>query len=143
MKWHNFKAIFAVILRTFDLKSYGQTSVKIVFVMFGLVFMKFKKFKCLHQEKNLISIKLRYFHYLSNSLLCEVKTIFKLLFPIFDWRHQIGIEKSCASIIPSPWQPAQIELNFDFNSFDVTCNYVTILFCNPCKHQKTFCFQIF
>ena len=83
LKWHYFKAIFAVILRTFDLESYGQTSVKIVF-MFGLVFMKFKKFKCLHQEKNLIYIKLRCFHYLSNSLLYEVKTIFKLLFPIFD-----------------------------------------------------------
>ena len=42
LKWHNSKAIFAVILITFDLESYGQTSVKIVFVMFGLVFMKFK-----------------------------------------------------------------------------------------------------
>ena len=84
IKLHNFKTIFTVVLRAFDLESYGQTSLKTVFVMFGLVFMKPKKLKGLHKEKNLISIKLTYFHYLSYFSLYEVKIIFKLLFPIFD-----------------------------------------------------------
>ena len=40
-----------------------KPSIKFAFVMFDLVFMKFRKIKRLNQEytKNLISIKLKYF----------------------------------------------------------------------------------
>lgn len=41
--------------------------------------------------KRSISIKLRYFPCLSHFLFREKKIVFKILFWIFDWRHQIGI----------------------------------------------------
>ena len=46
----NFKPIFAVVLQVFELECHGQASLKVEFVLFGLVFMKFRKFKILHQE---------------------------------------------------------------------------------------------
>ena len=54
MKLVNFKPFFSIILRNFDLKCYGQASLKIVFVMFGLVFMKFRKLKSFHRENKII-----------------------------------------------------------------------------------------
>ena len=43
----NLKVIFPVILRIFELESHSQTSVKVELVMFGLVFMKFRKLRSL------------------------------------------------------------------------------------------------
>ena len=43
VRLQNLKLIFPVILQMFDLESHGQTSVKVELVMFGLVFMKFRK----------------------------------------------------------------------------------------------------
>ena len=39
----NLKLIFLVILRIYDLECHGQTSVNVDLIMFGVVFMKFKK----------------------------------------------------------------------------------------------------
>ena len=46
----NFKPLFPVILRIFDLECHGQAPLKIAFVKFGDVFMKFRKIKSLHLE---------------------------------------------------------------------------------------------
>ena len=52
-------AIFAVILRVFDLQCHVQTPLKVASIIFGLVFTKFKfKFKLInlhHENKNLMS----------------------------------------------------------------------------------------
>ena len=44
VRLQNLKLIFPVILRIFDLESHSQISVKVDLVMFGIVFMKFRKF---------------------------------------------------------------------------------------------------
>lgn len=52
----SFKAIFAVILRVFDLQCHVQTPLKVASIIFGLVFTKFRELKNLHHEnKNLMS----------------------------------------------------------------------------------------
>ena len=43
------------------------------------------------KTKNSLSVKIMYFQNLSHSLFCEEKIPFKILFWIFDWRHQIEI----------------------------------------------------
>ena len=65
----NLKLIFPVILQIFDLECHVQTSVKDELIMFRLVFMKVRKLRGLCRGKKIsISIKLRYFYCLSNSL---------------------------------------------------------------------------
>ena len=46
----NFKPLFPLILRIFDLECHGQTSLKVAFVKFAHVFMKFRKLESLHME---------------------------------------------------------------------------------------------
>ena len=46
----NLQLIFLLILRIFDLEFHGQTSVQVELVMFGLVFMKFRKLRSLYRE---------------------------------------------------------------------------------------------
>ena len=49
-------AIFAVILRVFDLQCHVQTPLKVASIIFGLVFTRFRELKNLHHEnKNLMS----------------------------------------------------------------------------------------
>ena len=71
--FQNLQLTFLVILQIFDLECHHQTSAIAELVMFALVFMNFRKLR------SLISIKLRYFHYLSHSL--------------FYWALQL--DKSC------------------------------------------------
>ena len=53
----SFKAIFAVILRVFDLQCQVQTPLKVASIIFGLVFTKFRELKNLHHEnKNVIRL---------------------------------------------------------------------------------------
>ena len=54
--------IFPVILRIFDLKCHGQISLKLSFIMFGLIFENLMKLTSLHRKiENSIAIKLRAF----------------------------------------------------------------------------------
>ena len=46
----SFKPIIPVISWIFGLKCHGQTSLEVVFFMFGLVFVKFRKLKTLYRE---------------------------------------------------------------------------------------------
>ena len=46
----NFNPLFPLILQIFDLECHGQTSLKVVFVKFSHVFMKFRKLESLHME---------------------------------------------------------------------------------------------
>ena len=46
----NFKPLFPLILQIFDLECHGQTSLKVAFVKFTHVFMKFRKLENLHME---------------------------------------------------------------------------------------------
>ena len=46
----NFVPIFPEILRFFNLEYHGQPSLEVEFVIFGLVFMKFRKLKIPHRE---------------------------------------------------------------------------------------------
>ena len=51
-----FQGNLSRMLGNFDLESYGQTSVKVALVKFGLVFMKLKQLKCLHRENKNIDL---------------------------------------------------------------------------------------
>ena len=65
----NLKLIFPVILQIFDLECHVQTSAKDELIMFRLVIMKVRKLRRLYRGKKIsISIKLRHFYCLSNSL---------------------------------------------------------------------------
>ena len=65
VRLQNFKPIYSEILRIkLNLDYPGQ----VAFVMFGLVFMKFRKLKILWREKNVIFMSLSYFHCLSHPL---------------------------------------------------------------------------
>ena len=46
----NFKPLFPLILQIFDLECHGQTSLKVIFVKFARVFMKFRKLESLNME---------------------------------------------------------------------------------------------
>ena len=46
----NFKSFFPLVLRIFDLECHGQTSLKVAFVKFTHVFMKFRELESLHLE---------------------------------------------------------------------------------------------
>ena len=46
----NFKPLFPLILWIFDLECHGQTSLKVAFVKFAHVFMKFRKLESLYME---------------------------------------------------------------------------------------------
>ena len=46
----NFKPLFPLILQIFDFECHGQTSLKVAFVKFAHVFMKFRKLESLHME---------------------------------------------------------------------------------------------
>ena len=80
----------------FNLDCHGQTSLKVSFVTFSLVFMKFRKLEKDYTEKtnNLISIKLKYFHCLSHFLHYETETVFKILFWNFHWTSSTRIQES-------------------------------------------------
>ena len=47
----NIKPIFAVIQQVFDLECHGQASLKVMFSLFGLGFLKFRKLKIIHTGK--------------------------------------------------------------------------------------------
>ena len=51
----NLKPTFPVISRIFDFEYHGQTSLKVA-LMFGLVFMKFRKLKSLHRENKKLDL---------------------------------------------------------------------------------------
>ena len=54
----NFKPLFPLILRLFDLECHGQTSLIVAFVKFAQVFMKLRKLESLQTEtKSSIAIK--------------------------------------------------------------------------------------
>ena len=46
----NFKPLFLLIFRIFDLECHDQTSLKVAFVKFADVFMNFRKLESLHME---------------------------------------------------------------------------------------------
>ena len=48
-----FKPLFPLILRISDLECHGQTSLKVAFVKFAYVFMKFRKLESLYMENTL------------------------------------------------------------------------------------------
>ena len=50
----NFKPLFPLILWIFDLECHVQTSLKVAFVKFAHIFMKFRKLESLHMEKKLL-----------------------------------------------------------------------------------------
>ena len=52
----NLKLIFLAILRTFDLECHGQISVKVELVMFGLIFMNFRKLRNLYRENKKLDL---------------------------------------------------------------------------------------
>ena len=52
----NLKVIFLVILRIVDLECHGQTCVKVELVVFGLVFMKFRKLRSLYRENKKLDL---------------------------------------------------------------------------------------
>ena len=62
-----------------------------------------KYWKTFNEKRKIsISIKLRYFHYLSYPLFFRATVIFKIKFPIFDcldWRHQIWIRVETMQVI--------------------------------------------
>ena len=81
-RFQNFKPIFSVISGTFDLEYDGQRSVKVVLVLIGFVFTKFRKNKASNKKtKNSIFIKLRFFLCLNDSLLWV--TFFQNIFSNF------------------------------------------------------------
>ena len=47
----NFKPLFPVILRIFDLECHGQASLKVAIVKFDPAFMKFRKLKSLKNKE--------------------------------------------------------------------------------------------
>ena len=51
-----FVFLFFVVLQIFDLECHGQTSVKVKLVMFGFVFMKFRKLKSLCWENKKLDL---------------------------------------------------------------------------------------
>lgn len=55
--YENLNYIFSVFLPTFYFARYFQTSLKVASVTFGLIFMKFKKLKYLHQENEKIDLQ--------------------------------------------------------------------------------------
>ena len=59
----NFKPIFPVILRRFDLKCHRQTSLKAALAPFGLAFIKFRKLKNLHWENKKRNLHKAYVHW--------------------------------------------------------------------------------
>ena len=63
-RFQNLQLIFLVILQISDLECHGQTSVNVDLLMFGVVFMKFKK----PLPRKQTNMDLRYFHCLSDSL---------------------------------------------------------------------------
>ena len=90
----NFKPIFPGILQSFGPECHSQTSYTVAFFMFGLVFMKFRKLKDLHREKeNLNLFKIRYF-YLSYSLFYGTATIFEVLFQFLIDIMRLEFEKN-------------------------------------------------
>ena len=46
----NFKSLFPLILQFFCLECHGQASLKVAFVKFAYIFMKFRKLESLHME---------------------------------------------------------------------------------------------
>ena len=50
MRLQNFKSLFPLIWQIFDLECDGQTCLKVVFVKFAQIFMKFKKLESLHMK---------------------------------------------------------------------------------------------
>ena len=52
----NLKVIFLVILRIVDLECHDQTCVKVELVVFGLVFMKFRKLRSLYRENKKLDL---------------------------------------------------------------------------------------
>ena len=83
-KLSKFLATFSINLWIFDLECHGQAPLKIVFVKFGNVFMKFRKLKSLHLE--------------NKKLDCHKNLVFSQhqSFPVLwvsDWHHQIGIRE--------------------------------------------------
>ena len=62
---------FPEISRLFNLEYHGQPSFEIAFVMFGLVFMKFRKLNILRRENKKLDLRkifLRYFHCFSQDI---------------------------------------------------------------------------
>ena len=50
ISFQNFKPLFPLILQLFDLECHGETSLKVAFVKFVHVFMKFRKLESLDME---------------------------------------------------------------------------------------------
>ena len=84
INFQSFKPHFLVILRIFDLECHGQAPLKIAFVKFGDIFMKFRKLKSLHLENKKLDRP--------KNLVFSLHQSFPVLW-ISDWRHQIGIRE--------------------------------------------------
>ena len=92
----NFKPLFPIVLRIFDLECHGQASLKIAFVKFGHIFRKFRKLRSLHLEnKNSVDTELSTFT-ISVPILCG-KTIFKG--SLSSMIYKIGVLKSFAEFV--------------------------------------------
>ena len=50
ISWKNLKPLFPLILQIFDLECHGQTSLKVAFVKFPHIFMKFRKLESLYMK---------------------------------------------------------------------------------------------
>ena len=48
--------IFPVTLPIFDFQCHRQTSIKVALVMFGLVFMKFRKLRSLYRQNKKVDL---------------------------------------------------------------------------------------
>ena len=53
ISFQNFKPLVPLILQIFDLERHGETSLKVAFVKFAYVFMKFRKLESLYMENTL------------------------------------------------------------------------------------------
>ena len=82
INFQNFAPLFPVILRIRDLECQGQAPLKINFVKFGDVFMKFRKLKSLHLENKKLDRH--------KNLVISLHQSFPVLW-ISDWLHQIEI----------------------------------------------------
>ena len=77
------ESIFSLILRMFDHECNGQTSVNVAFVMFGPVFIKFRKLKTTHCENKKLDIHKTYIFSLNHPILWG-KICFQDVTPNFE-----------------------------------------------------------
>ena len=101
--YKNLNYIFSVFLPTFYFDRYFQTSLKVASVTFGLIFMKFKKLKDLHQENEKIDLQVFY--------LFELFPILSYSFPILPIQQLFSKYYSRFLVTSSDWNSEKVYWN--------------------------------